>query len=121
MTVREATERTDELYPNVIPFPQKAYLLEQLDNKIYSEILIQYEDIDCSFRGGYEQDADTELVISAPFEDIYIRYLVMQLDILNSDITRYQNSYSLFNSLYLDYIRFINRNHRIKRHNINID
>lgn len=121
MTVIEAIRRTDELYPNVIPFSQKAYLLEQLDNRVFNEILVKYDDIDCSFESGYQENQDAQLVIKAPFEEIYIKYLVMQLDIINSDITRYQNSYALFNTMYLDYIRYINRNHTIKACRISID
>lgn len=121
MTVREAVEKTDALYPNVFSFSQKAFLLEQLDSKVYYEILKKYADCDAVFKGEYLSDADAKLLIDCPFEDIYIKYLVMQFDIINSDITRYQNSAALFNTEYLDFIRCYNRNHRIKPIAVNIE
>lgn len=121
MTVREAVEKTDALYPNVFSFSQKAFLLEQLDSKVYYEILKKYADCSVVFRGEYLSDADIELLIDSPFEDIYIKYLVMQFDIINSDITRYQNSAALYNAEYLDFVKHYNRNHQIKPVYININ
>lgn len=113
MTVKEAIEKTDELYPNVFSFPQKVFFLEQLDAKVCYEFLCKYEDGPSSFKGNYLADTSAELLIGKPYEDIYIKYLVMQFDILNSDMGRYQNSSALFNREYLDFICFYNRNHRI--------
>ncbi len=120
MTVREAIEKTDELYPNVFSFSQKVFFLEQLDGKVFFEFLSNYEGAPESFEGDYIYHTDKTLLIPVPYDDIYIKYLVMQFDILGSDITRYQNTSALFNKEYLDFICAYNRSHVIKSAKINV-
>ncbi len=113
MTVREVIKKADEAYPNVFSFSQKAGWLEELDNRVFSEVFSRYEDSEEKFTGGYCEDDETELLIGKPYDDIYIRYLVMNFDIVNSDMVRYQNSAALFNSQYIAFGNFYNRTHRI--------
>lgn len=119
MTVKEAVEKTDALFPNVLPFLKKAAWLKELDMKVYSELLSFYE--------GQEKNApsenyspDTELLIKEPFSEIYIRYLCLQNDIVNGDTAGYKNNAALFNSAYLSFMNHFNRTHYVKRTNISI-
>ena len=120
MTVREAIEKTDELYPNVFSFSQKVFFLEQLDKKLFYGLLECYEGSPSEFEGNYLYSPDKKLIADEPFEDIYIKYLVMQFDILNSDTARYQNSSALFNKEYLDFICFYNRSNTARAVKINV-
>ncbi|MBR3767929.1 MAG: hypothetical protein IKL10_06795 [Clostridia bacterium] len=121
MTVKEAIEKTDILYPNVFSFSQKALWLQELDGKVFAEFLSNYKDSIENFSGGYTLSPEKELLIPDLFSEIYQRYLIMQFDIRDSDITRYTNSASLFNTAYLSFMNYYNRTHTVKENSINID
>ena len=118
MTVQDIINKSDELFPNVISFTTKALWLKELDGRIYSEFLSRYPE-GTSPQGEYTPL--TELLVPDEFHEIYIRYLTMQQDILNGDMVRYQNSASLFNSSYLAFMNYYNRNHLISGSSINFE
>lgn len=119
MTVKEAVERADALYPNVLPFTLKMQWLKELDEKVFTEFISSYE--------GYEKRAPekeytplTVLLIDEPFSSIYVRYICLQADIMNGDTAGYKNSAALFNSAYLSFMNHFNRTNFIKKRNIRI-
>lgn len=120
MTVREVINKTDEFFPNVLPFNTKALWLKELDSRVYREFLMNFSDNENEYRDE-EYTASTVLLIPDAFSEVYIRYLTMQQDILNGDTVRYQNSALLFNSSYLAFMNFHNRTHSIVNKHINVD
>lgn len=120
MTVKEIINKTDEFFPNVLSFNTKSMWLKELDGRIYREFLMNFprneKEEPCE-----EYTASTVLLVPDEFSEIYIRYLTMQQDILNGDIVRYQNSASLFNSAYLSFMNYYNRNNKVKENCINLD
>lgn len=115
MTVREAIDKADLLYPNVFSFSEKADWLKELDMKVSAELFSRFPDFsdikDC------EQERyapDTRLLIEGPYENLYILFIVMKIDIVNSDTVRYGNSSALFNNEYLAFSNHYIRTHRMK-------
>lgn len=119
MTVKEAVEKTDALFPNAIPFSKKASWLKELDMKILTEFLSCYNGFQ-KVTLPEEYSPDVKLLVSEPFSEIYIRYLCLQSDIVNSDIAAYKNSAALFNSSYLSFMNYFNRTHLMKSNSIKI-
>ena len=104
MTIDEAVTGFDLLYPNAMSYEQKLGLLSRLDKRIYTEVYAKYEgDIPESFRG-YTRltPVSTALLVPFPQDDIYAKYLAMQYDLLNGDISRYNNSARVFNAAYAE-------------------
>ena len=56
----------------------------------------------------------TELLVSTPHDDIYIRWLEAQIDYANGEYGKYQNAMAMFNAAYSNYERYYNRNHMPK-------
>ncbi len=115
MTVREAVDKADLLYPNVFSFSEKADWLRELDMKVTAELFSRFADsgdIKCCEKDRYTPD--TKLLIEGPYENLYILFIVMKTDILNSDTVRYENSSALFNNEYLAFSNHYNRTHRVK-------
>lgn len=115
MTVKEVIRKADSLYPNVFTFTQKALWLSELDSRVFAEICSRYDDSAEKMQDSYTENEEAVLLIGKPFEDIYIRYLVMNFDIVNSDIVRYQNSAALFNTMYTAFVNSYNRSHKFKK------
>ena len=115
MTLREAIERFDRLYPNALEPAAKRRFLSDLDGRLYSEILVHYEGAPTVFSGYTEQtDPDTALLAAYPYDDVYLRVLCAENDLISGDIDRYNNSAVLFNDAYERYADYINRTRRRK-------
>ncbi len=119
MTVREAVERADALFPNVLPFARKAEWLRELDMKVFTEFISFYEGQEKNMPEDF-YSPDTKLLISEPFSEVYIRYICLQTDIANGDSAGYKNSAALFNSSYLAFMNHFNRTHLVKTQKITV-
>ena len=64
-----------------------------------------------AFRG-YGEDTDVEavrLLVGPPYEELYPRWLVMQIDLAHGEIDRYNNSAAVFSALYKQYASWFTR------------
>lgn len=112
MKVREAIDRIDSLKHNTYTNGEKIEWLTRLDGQIKHEIIDTHEcGEDVIFKPYLEQDMERELMIGAPYDSMYIRWLEAQIDYYNGEIARYNNSMMMFQAEYDNYKRFYNRTH----------
>ncbi len=118
MKIKEAIARFDTLYPNAFSHSEKLMWLSELDGKIYNEILSLYENSPVFF-DGYTSSTNesTELLVPFPNDDIYIKFMCLKTDLINSDIKRFNNSAMLFNSAFACFANEYNRTHTYKDKN----
>ena len=116
MTIIEAINRIDGLKPNTYGQEAKIYWLSNLDGIVFEKIIKTHEGAEITAFEGYtaETPMDTELIIPAPYEDIYIKWLEAQIDYANGEYGKYQNSMTMYNSAYTVYERYYNRTHMPK-------
>ncbi len=116
MTLREAIDRFDLTYPNPLEIGVKRRILSEFDGRLYSELLVYYEGAPQVFSGyGETTPPDTPLLAEYPFDDIYLKLLCAENDVVCGDIARYNNAAAAFNAAYNDYASFINRTRRRKK------
>lgn len=116
MTADTAVERFDALFPNALPYGEKLNMLSVLDGRIYKEILSRYEDAPQEFIGYAEGiPGSTVLLVHYPYDEIYIKYLAAETDLINGDTVRYANSSAVFNNLYEEYAAACNRTRRMAK------
>lgn len=113
MTIIEAITMNESLKPGTYSHEEKTAWLSRLDMRVHKEIIQRHEGDTGEFEG-YKSDTppDTPLLVPAPYDEMYLRWLEAQADYANGEIDRYNNSISLFNSIYSDYERFYRRGHR---------
>lgn len=113
MKVREAIDRIDSLKHNTYTNGEKVEWLSRLDGIIKAQIIDTHEGWeDVQFNGYTEaRDMETEMLVPAPFDDIYIRWLEAQIDYYNGELARYNNSMMMYQEDYDTYSRHYNRNH----------
>ena len=118
MKLREAIDRIDSLKHNTYTNGEKVEWLSRLDGTIKTEILDTHE-VDEVFFQGYDEavDMDTELLVDAPYDEMYIRWLEAQIDYYNGEIARYNNSMMMYQTAYDTYSRYYNRTHMPKGQN----
>ena len=112
MKIIEAINKIDALKPNNYTQEDKIGWLSTLDGLIKNEIIDTHENKDNITFAGYtaETSTDTELLVPAPYEDVYIKWLEAQIDYANGEIGKYNNGMTMFNSAYSAFERYYNRN-----------
>lgn len=116
MTIMDALYRIDELKPNSYSQTEKIKWLSSLDGVIKSEILDTHEGGEDIAFSGYDENADltTKLLVDAPYDDIYLKWLEAQIDYSNGEYGKYNNSLVAYNDAYDLYHRYYNRTHMPK-------
>ena len=115
MTLGETLTRFDLLYPNSMELPLKTALISRLEGRLVAEIFSLYEDPPAFTPYDAALDRDVELLAPFPFDDLYIKYLCAENDLICGDTDRYRNSAAVFNNSYDAFAAYYNRTRRVKK------
>ena len=113
MTILEAINKIDAIKPNSYSQPDKIRWLSTLDGIIKREIIDTHEGAEGVTFEGYSENTNltTNLLVPAPYDEIYLRYLEMQIDYANSEFGKYNNSMHMYKTAYTAYANHYNRTH----------
>ena len=113
MTIIEAISLTDDVKPNSYSQTEKIKWLSRLDGIIKSEIIDTHEGGEKVTFKEYDDSVDlgTQLLVPHPYDEIYIRYLEMQMDYANNEYGKYNNSRAMYTMAYDAYAKYYNRTH----------
>ena len=125
MTPNKAIEIVDKLKPNSYSEEDKLRWINELeglvkrlvfqwDEKYVEELKKQLEDgklteekynelIDKMKSYAYPDDMDKELLVQAPYDDVYTLFLEAKIDYYNREIANYNNSAMMFEAQYNEY------------------
>lgn len=120
MTIIEAINRIDSLKPNSYSQTDKISWLSNLDGEVKANIIDTHEGSENITFNGYHADTalDTVLLVPAPYDDIYIKWLESQIDYANGETAKFNNSIAMYNTTYSAFARYYNRTHMPKGKNI---
>ena len=113
MTIAEAISKIDDLKPNTYTPEDKVDWLSSLDARVKSQIIDTHHCHDPFHFYGYDSvcDQQTELLVPAPYDEMYLRWLEAMIDYHNSEDDRYNNAITLFNNAYEGYKKLYTRTH----------
>ena len=112
MTVIEAINKVDALKPNTYLPEQKVGWLSRLDALIKLNIIDTHEGGEDITFTPYDADSDDAvLLVPAPYDDIYLRWLEAQIDYYNNEYAKYNISATAYNNCYEEYANYYNRTH----------
>ena len=113
MTIIDAITGIDELKANTYTQENKLRWLSTLDLTVKHEIIDTHEqEAPVEFEGySATTPMDTELLIPAPYDEVYFRWLEAQIDYANGEYGRYNNSITMFNASYNAFANYYNRTH----------
>ena len=113
MRISEAISKVDALKPNTYTPEDKVEWLSTLDGRVKSQIIDTHQCNEPIYFYGYDSIADqeTELLVPAPYDEMYLRWLEAMIDYHNSDDDRYNNAIILFNNVYEGYKKHYTRTH----------
>lgn len=113
MTISEVITQVDENLNNIYPQKSKIGWLSQLDQRIKKLIIDTHEGGEEIRFSGYDENTDkeTELLVPAPFDEMYLRWLEAKIYYANQEEDRCNNATDAFNELWMAYCRYYNRQH----------
>lgn len=112
MTILQAITQIDSLKHNTYTRADKLSWLSRLDETVKTVLHDTHAGEHPEF-SGYDETtpAETELLVEAPFDEMYLRYLEAQIDYHDGEYGRYNNSITMFNSCFADYAAHYTRTH----------
>ena len=114
MKIIEAINQIDSLKHNTYSQDNKVTWLSRLDSMVKKHIIDTHEDeVDFS---GYDSltDLQTELLVPAPYDEVYLRWMEAQIDYHNGEYEKYNNAIEMFNTTFNSYQNYYNRTHKPK-------
>lgn len=99
MIINDAIRETNRLKHNAHTDEEKVAWLERLDQMLYRTVVQTHEGDEEMAMPQYDadEDMDTELLASEPHDQMYIYWLMAQIDLANADINQYNVQITLFN------------------------
>jgi len=118
MKIIDAIEQLDALKFNTYNKEQKVEWLSRLDTMVKKHIIDAHDGAEDVVFIGYDETTDdgTELLVPAPHDEMYLRWMEAQIDYHNGEYDKYNNAIILFNSAFEAYQSYYIRNHVPKRH-----
>ena len=116
MKIIEAIDRIDSLKHNTYSQNEKVAWLSRLDSMVKRLIIDTHEGGEDVIFEGYTDatDPETEMLVPAPFDEMYLRWLEAQIDYANGEYGKYNNSILMYQTAYDGYANYYNRNHMPK-------
>lgn len=113
MKIIEAINRIDSLKHNTYTQNDKVAWLSRLDSMVKRLIIDTHEGAENVTFTGYDDktDLNTELLVPAPFDEMYLRWLEAQIDYTNGEYDKYNNSAAMYQTTYDGYANYYNRTH----------
>lgn len=115
MTIAEVIQSIDVMKPNNYSEVDKIKWLSELDGTIKKEIMDTHEGESVIFEGyDGKTSLEMELLVKAPYDNIYLPWLESKIDYSNGEYAKYNNSVTVFNTNYTTFVNVYNREHMPK-------
>ena len=105
MTPSKAIEHIDSIRPNTYEEEAKLRWVSDVDTMAKKLVFGHKETVPYS----YPEDMDRELIIQAPFDNVYFFYLESMIDYYNREYGNYNNSAMMFESRFSEYKKAVIR------------
>ena len=122
MTLAELISYVDQIRPNAFDKDQKTGWINEIEHKIYEQVLNKAVGNTTTDPTPYSYDlnAETALLVEETHRDVYVTYLLAQMDFANMEIDRYNADAAMHQAAWQDYAAEYRRNHLPKTHELTV-
>lgn len=112
MTIREAINRLDSLVINTYTYADKVAWLSRLEIEVAQLILDNYNGNKRLVFSGYDEDTDedTDLIVPAPYDDIYLKFMEAQIHYYNGENHKYNAAVAMYRAVLNEFASYYHRN-----------
>ena len=114
MTIQKALDMADEMKPNMMSRELKIAFLAEIEQIIHREVIMKHEHTqEQETLPEYTPDTDpgTVLVIPAPYDMLYVYWLMSKIDHQNLEMDKFNNDNALFENKYESMCDWYTREH----------
>lgn len=97
MTIREVITMADDIKPNAFGDAAKLAWLNRLEGSLAAEVFLMAPEEVRQFQYA-AGEMDAELLVDAPYDDLYVLWLEAQIDRANGEYNKYQNTMQSYNA-----------------------
>ena len=110
MKIIDAINRIDSLKHNTYSQSDKVAWLSEVDCDVAKNVIATHNGEDIDFTG-YDDSTDTqtELLIPAPYDKVYLLWMEAWIDYYNGEYEKYNNAMAMFNTAYDGFKNYYNR------------
>ena len=114
MKIIDAINSLDALKFNTYTQDDKLQWLSRLDSMVKKQIIDTHEGAEAVSFSGYTADTptDTILLVPAPYDEVYLRWMEAQIDYHNGEYDKYNNAIIMFNTAFEAYQKHYNSAHK---------
>ena len=114
MKIIDAISRLDALQFNTYSQSDKVDWLSRLDSMVKNLVIDTHEGAEAVTFAGYNDSTDlnTVLLVPAPYDEMYLRWMEAQIDYHNGEYDKYNNAIILFNTAFEAYKSYYNGIHK---------
>ena len=105
-TIKQIIDRVDELRPNQYSEVMKLAWLSELEGKIAADVMLMGIEEIRSIEYSYPESLKVEPLVSYPHQEVYMYWLMAQIDFANGEYNKYQNSMEMYNQHLSNYVRW---------------
>lgn len=106
MRIREAIKWVDEVKPNAFDSETKVAWLNALEGRIASSVFLLAPAETRQLQYSLPEDLETELLVTAPHDDMYTLWLAAKIDEANGEYDKYQNTMQIYNEHFGSFLRW---------------
>ena len=112
MKLADLIARVDMVKPNSFDKELKTSWVNEIEHRAYDEVISKARGHFGMYRPyDYDADAERALAVPDPYVSVYEYYLYSKIDMLYSEIDRYNNDVIAFDSAWKDYASWYRRAH----------
>lgn len=106
MKIKEIIEYVDAVKPNAFDERVKVDMLNALEGRIAASVMLMAPAEVRRLKYKWPEDAETELLVDTPHDDIYLLWLQAKIDELNGEYDKYANTMAIYNEHYGTFLRW---------------
>lgn len=113
MKVSELISFVDTIKPNAFPVSAKVAWLNEVEGMVWTEVMLlsPLEFIPHTYDES-TGEGDAELLVALPHNKLYNTYLCAMIDFANGEYDKYQNTMTLFNAHFSEFMRWYATHYR---------
>lgn len=121
MTLQRVLDLADEMKPNMVSLETRIQFINEIEGKIHGEILMKHvheaEDEECpTYSADTDaneelEDGDEELLVPAPYDMVYVYWLLSRIDEINQEMDKYNNDRAMFENAWTEFGDYWRRGH----------
>lgn len=118
MNIQAVIDQVDRLKTNMFPVEQKIAWINELEGKVWSEIVQEHEWMPSGIQyHGYDDTTNPGTVLLVPdaYADVYVHYMMAKMDDANRETNEYTKHMLMFNAAWQTLCDYWGRKYMPKR------